>query len=78
MDATLLLGALLATVCGIRIATGRVRPIPFGFALTIALVALSLAVSLTWTPASAYGEEKVTKFLTVTMLALVSLISAGM
>ena len=70
VDATLLLGALLATVCGIRVATGRVRPIPFGFALTIALVALSLAVSLTWTPASAYGEEKVTKFLTVTMLAI--------
>ena len=70
VDATLLLGALLATVCGIRLATGRVRPIPFGFALTIAVVALSLAVSLTWTPAPAYGGEKVTKYLTVTMLAI--------
>ena len=70
VDATLLLGALLATVCGIRVATGRVRPIPFGFALTIALVALSLAVSLAWTPAPAYGGEKVTRFLTVTMLAI--------
>ena len=70
VDATLLLGALLATVCGIRVATGRVRPIPFGFALTIALVALSLAVSLAWTPAPEYGGEKVTKFLTVTMLAI--------
>ncbi len=70
VDATLLLGALLATVCGIRLATGRVRPIPFGFALTIAVVALSLAVSLTWTPAPAYGGDKVTKYLTVTMLAI--------
>ena len=70
VDATLGLGVLLATVCGIRLATGRVRPVPLGFALTIAIVALSLAVSLMWTPAPAYGGEKVTKFLTVTMLAV--------
>jgi O-antigen ligase len=70
VDATLALGVLLATVCAIRVATGRVRPVPFGFVLTIAIVALSLAVSLSWTPAPAYGGEKVTKFLTVTMLAI--------
>ena len=70
VDATLALGVLLATVCAIRLANGRVRPVPFGFALTITIVALSLAVSLAWTPAPAYGGEKTTTFLTVTMLAI--------
>jgi O-antigen ligase len=70
VDATLALGVLIATVCAMRVATGRVRPVPFGFALTITIVALSLAVSLAWTPAPAYGGEKATTFLTVTMLAI--------
>jgi O-antigen ligase len=70
VDATLALGLLLALVCGVRLVTGRVRPVPYVFALTIAVVALSLAVSLTWTSAPAYGREKVTTFLTVTMLAI--------
>jgi O-antigen ligase len=70
VDATLALGVLLATVCAMRVATGRARPVPFGFALTITIVALSLTVSLAWTPASAYGGEKTTTFLTVTMLAI--------
>ena len=70
VDATLALGVLLATVCAMRVATGRVRPVPFGFALTITIVGLSLAVSLAWTPAAAYGGEKTTTFLTVTMLAI--------
>jgi len=70
VDATLALGVLLATVCAMRLATGRVRPVPFGFALTITIVALSLTVSLAWTPAPAYGGEKTTTFLTVTMLAI--------
>jgi O-antigen ligase len=70
VDATLVLGLLLALVCGVRLVTGRVRPVPYVFALTIAVVALSLAVSLAWTSAPAYGREKVTTFLTVTMLAI--------
>lgn len=70
VDATLALGLLLALVCGIRLVSGRVRAVPFGFALTIAVVSLSLAASLTWTSASSYGSEKVTTFLTVTMLAI--------
>jgi O-antigen ligase len=70
IDATLALGLLVALVCGIRLLTGRVRAVPFGFALTIAVVSLSLAASLAWTPAGAYGREKVTTFLTVTMLAI--------
>jgi O-antigen ligase len=70
VDATLALGLLLALVCGVRLVTGRVRPVPYVFALTIAVVALSLAVSLAWTSAPAYGREKVTTFLTVTMLAI--------
>jgi O-antigen ligase len=70
VDATLALGLLLALVCGVRLVNGRVRPVPFVFALAIAVVALSLAVSLTWTSAPAYGREKVTTFLTVTMLAI--------
>jgi O-antigen ligase len=70
VDATLALGLLLAVVCGVRLVTGRVRAVPFGFALTIAVVVLSLAASLAWTSASSYGSEKVTAFLTVTMLAI--------
>jgi O-antigen ligase len=70
VDATLGLGLLLAIVCGVRLISGRVRPVPYGFALTIAVVALSLAASLAWTPAPSYGGDKVTTFLTVTMLAI--------
>jgi O-antigen ligase len=70
VDATLALGLLVALVCGVRLVTGRVRPAPFGYALTIAVVALSLTASLAWTPARDYGGEKVTTFLTVTMLAI--------
>ncbi|MFL5688763.1 MAG: O-antigen ligase family protein [Chloroflexota bacterium] len=70
IDATLALGMLVALVCGIRLITGRVRAVPYGFALTIAIVTLSLAASLAWTTASGYGSQKVTTFLTVTMLAI--------
>jgi O-antigen ligase len=70
VDATLLLGMLLALVCGMRLVSGRVRTVPYGFALTIAVVSLSLAISLGWTTAHAYGSQKVTSYLTVTMLAI--------
>ena len=70
VDATLALGVLVALVCGVRLATGRVRPAPYGFALTIAVVGLSLAVSLAWTSARGYGTDKAVTFLTVTMLAI--------
>lgn len=70
VDATLALGLLLALVCGMRLVTGRVRTVPYGFALTIAVVSLSLALSLGWTSAHAYGSGKVTTYLTVTMLAI--------
>jgi hypothetical protein len=70
VDATLALGMLLALVCGVRLVQGRVRAVPFGFALTIAIVSLSLAVSLAWTSAGGYGAQKTTTYLTVTMLAI--------
>jgi O-antigen ligase len=70
IDATLALGLLVALVCGVRLITGRVRPVPYGFALTIVVVSLSLVASLAWTSAPGYGSEKVTTFLTVTMLAI--------
>jgi O-antigen ligase len=70
VDATLALGMLVALVCGVRLVTGRVRAPPFGFALTIAVVGLSLLASLAWTSAPAYGSQKTTTFLTVTMLAI--------
>jgi O-antigen ligase len=70
VDATLALGLLLALVCGYRLVTGRARPVPYIFALTLAVVALCLVVSLTWTSAPVYGREKATTFLTVTMLAI--------
>ena len=70
VDATLALGLLLALVCGVRLVTGRVRTVPYGFALAIAVVSLSLVLSLGWTSAQAYGSGKVTTYLTVTMLAI--------
>jgi O-antigen ligase len=70
VDATLVLGFLLALVCVVRLINGRVRAVPYLFALAVAVVTLSLAASLAWTSAPAYGREKVTTFLTVTMLAI--------
>ena len=70
VDATLALGVLVAAVCGMRLVTGRVRGVPFGYALTIAVVAISLVVSLNWSTGGSYGHNKVTTFLTVTMLAI--------
>jgi hypothetical protein len=70
VDATLALGAILALVCAIRLVNGRVRAVPYGFALTIVVVSLSLVASLAWTSGGSYGHQKVTTFLTVTMLAI--------
>jgi O-antigen/teichoic acid export membrane protein/O-antigen ligase len=70
VDATLALGLLVALACGIRLVTGRVRRVPYGFALTITVVSLSLVTSLAWTDAGGYGTTKTTTFLTVTMLAI--------
>jgi hypothetical protein len=70
IDATLALGLLLALVCAIRLVTGRVRAVPYILAVTIAVVGLSLAASLAWTSGGSYGHQKVTTFLTVTMLAI--------
>jgi O-antigen/teichoic acid export membrane protein/O-antigen ligase len=70
VDATLALGMLVALACGIRLVSGRVRRVPFGFALTITVVSLALVVSLAWTDAGGYGTTKATTFLTVTMLAV--------
>jgi O-antigen ligase len=70
VDATLALGLLVALVCGVRLVNGRVNTVPYGFALTIAVVSLSLIASLFWTTARGYGTEKTTTYLTVTMLAI--------
>jgi O-antigen ligase len=72
IDATLGLGALLATVCFVRFASGRARRLPYGLALTLAVVGLALVGSLGWTPAPAYGTEKAEKFLSLTLLAAVA------
>jgi O-antigen/teichoic acid export membrane protein/O-antigen ligase len=70
VDATLALGLLVAVACGLRLVSGRVRRVPYGFALTITVVSLSLVASLAWTDAGSYGTTKATTFLTVTMLAI--------
>jgi O-antigen ligase len=54
----------------VRLVTGRMRAVPLGYAITIAIVSLTLVVSLGWTTGGAYGHDKVTTFLTVTMLAI--------
>jgi hypothetical protein len=71
-DVTAGLGVLLAAVCLFRLVTGRARPIPYGFALTLAVVGLALVGSLGWTPSPDYGAEKAEKFLTLTLLAAVA------
>jgi O-antigen ligase len=70
VDATLAAGVLLALVCGVRLVTGRIRAVPLGLSLAISVVCLSLVASLAWTSAPTYGEEKVTTFLTLTLLAI--------
>jgi O-antigen/teichoic acid export membrane protein len=70
VDATLALGLLVALACGLRLVSGRVRRVPYGFALAITVVSMSLVASLAWTNAGGYGTAKVTTFLTVTMLAI--------
>jgi O-antigen/teichoic acid export membrane protein len=70
VDATLALGLLVAVACGLRLLSGRVRRVPYGFALTITVVSLSMVASLAWTDAGGYGTTKATTFLTVTMLAI--------
>ena len=71
-DVTAGLGVLLAAVCFFRLVTGRARPLPYGFALTLAVVGLALVGSLGWTSALDYGAEKAAKFLTLTLLAAVA------
>lgn len=70
IDATLALGLLVAMVCGLRLVSGRVRPVSWGYGLMVAVLILSVAISLTWTSAPDYGSTKATTFLTVTMLAI--------
>jgi O-antigen ligase len=69
VDATLLLGLLLIGVCFARWAAGRARRIPFGLVAPLAVIAVMLAVSLTWTPSPGYGGEKALRFATLTALA---------
>src|SRR5829696_4238400 len=64
-DATLGLGALLALVCVSRLVSGRARAVPPLLALALAVVGISLVVSLNWTPVADYGAEKTSKFLTL-------------
>lgn len=71
-DATLGLGALLAMVCVSRLVSGRARAVPPLLALALAIVGISLVVSLNWTPVADYGTEKTSKFLTLTLLGAVA------
>jgi O-antigen ligase len=71
-DATVGLGVLLAGVCLVRFVSRRARLVPFGLALTIAVVGVALVASLAWTPASAYGADKAARFVTLTALAIVA------
>jgi O-antigen ligase len=72
LDVTAALGVVLALVCLSRLAQGRARPVPAGYLGLLLLIAVMLAVSLTWTPMADYGAEKVFKFFTFTALAAVA------
>jgi O-antigen ligase len=69
VDVTLLLGLLLVALCAYRWACGRVRSVPLGLAAPLVAISAALIVSLGWTPSPAYGDEKATKFVTLTLLA---------
>lgn len=69
IDATLMLGALLAGVCLLRLLEGRFRLPPLMLGLPYLLIATLLAISLIWTPELAYGTEKTLKFASLTALA---------
>jgi O-antigen ligase len=69
VDVTLALGLLLSGVCAARWVSGRARRVPFGLAVPVAVIGLTLVVSLAWTSAPAYGGEKALGFLTLTLLA---------
>ncbi|HEX6752913.1 MAG TPA: O-antigen ligase family protein [Solirubrobacterales bacterium] len=69
VDVTLLLGALLAGVCLLRLLEGRFRLPPLMLGLPYVLIATLLAVSLIWTPELTYGTEKTLKFASLTALA---------
>lgn len=68
VDATLLLGLLLGTVCLQRLLAGRVRLPPMMLVLPVVLIATLMAISLVWTPEYGYGSEKTLKFATLTAL----------
>jgi O-antigen ligase len=69
VDVTLLLGALLAAVCLLRLVEGRFRLPPLMLGLPYVLIAALMAISLIWTPELAYGTEKTLKFASFTALA---------
>jgi hypothetical protein len=68
-DITAVLGLLLAAVCLSRLLQGRARRVPAGYLGLLLLIAVMLAVGLTWSPMHAYGSEKVLKFFSFTALA---------
>src|SRR3954451_20951834 len=69
VDATLLLGVLLAGVCLHRLIAGRFRLPPMMLVVPVVLIAAMMAISLYWTPEYAYGSSKTVRFATLTVLA---------
>jgi O-antigen ligase len=69
VDATLLLGLLLGGVCLLRLLEGKFRLPPMMLALPVLLIAVLMAISLSWTPEASYGTDKTLKFATLTALA---------
>jgi O-antigen ligase len=71
-DVTLALGLLLAGVCSVRWASGRARSVPLALAAPLAIIGVTLVISLDWTPSPDYGSDKALRFLTLTLLATVA------
>lgn len=72
IDPTLFLGVLLAGVCLYRLLNGYARMPPPAFLFLLVVVGFLLVVSLRWTPAMAYGDQKAAKWWTLTMLSALS------
>lgn len=72
VDVTAALAALLVAVMAYRLFSGGVRRIPLAYAGPLLFLVALMALSLLWTPVGDYGQEKVLRFATLTMIAAIS------
>ena len=72
VDITVALAVMLATVCGYRLASGRARSLPLPFVGMLLFLSILMFVSLDWSLAPEYGQEKLARFLVLTLPAAIA------